>query len=111
MKKDTTLYNHEIAVINAASGEIERISSPKLREITKTAWLADDSGLIVTAVEHDSHASVPQYLIYHVAYPSGETSAITADRSNYGASWHNDAGVSLDLSAKGDLLFTSNIAN
>ena len=102
--KDSKIYQHEIAVVKAATGEIERISPPILREITKTVWLADNSGLIVTAVEHDSHSSVPQYLIYHVAYPSGETSAITADRSNYGASWHNDAGVSLDLSAKGDLL-------
>ncbi len=102
--KDSKIFQHEIAVVNVATGEIERISPPELREINKTAWLADGSGLIATAVEHGSHASVTQYLIYHVAYPSGKTSAITADRSNYGASWHNDAGASLGVSAANDLL-------
>jgi DNA-binding winged helix-turn-helix (wHTH) protein/Tol biopolymer transport system component len=95
---------NEIAVVEIATGEITRITHESLREITKTAWLRDGSGLIMTAIKPASDSSVPQYMVYMVAYPSGELHPITSDRSNYGASWHNDAGVSISLSAASDLL-------
>jgi Tol biopolymer transport system component len=103
-QSDSERAADEIAVIALATGEISRIDHETFREITKTAWLADGSGLIVTAIKPESDSSVPQYVVYTVAYPSGNVDPITTDRSNYGASWHNDAGVSLGLSNTSDAL-------
>jgi DNA-binding winged helix-turn-helix (wHTH) protein/Tol biopolymer transport system component len=94
----------ELAVIGVADGTVIRIPLENWRSVTKTTWLADMSGLIVTALDKDSYASVPQYRLVNVGLPGGETHRITNDRSNYGASWHNDAGVSLSLSADSSLL-------
>jgi DNA-binding winged helix-turn-helix (wHTH) protein/Tol biopolymer transport system component len=102
--KDGRTYFNEIAVVEILTGEITRINLKNWREITKTAWLNDGSGVVVTAIEESSHSSVPQYRIVHVSYPGGETHEITTDTSNYGASWHNDAGVTLSLSADSGLL-------
>jgi DNA-binding winged helix-turn-helix (wHTH) protein/Tol biopolymer transport system component len=95
------IYRHELAVVEIADGAITRLPLTELREITKTAWMDDGSGLIVTAIEESSHSSVPQYRLVHVSFPDGKTSAITTDRSNYGASWHNDSGATLSLDAAG----------
>jgi DNA-binding winged helix-turn-helix (wHTH) protein/Tol biopolymer transport system component len=103
-QKDSEIASDEIAVIDIAMGTTSRIGHESLREITKTAWLTDGSGLIVTAIKPDSDSSVPQYVVYTIGYPSGELHAVTTDRSNYGASWHNDAGVSISLSAASDVL-------
>lgn len=102
VKTEDEIAANELAVIEIATGETTRIKHQSLREITKTAWLHDGSGLIVTAIDPASDSSVPQYVIYRVSYPGGELQPITADRSNYGASWHNDAGVSISLSAASD---------
>ncbi len=103
-QKDTEIASDEIAVIDIATGIVSRIEHESLREITKTAWLSDGSALIVTAIKPESDSSVPQYVVYSVGYPGGEVQAVTTDRSNYGASWHNDAGVSISLSAASDAL-------
>ncbi len=95
-------YDNDLAVADVATGEVQRFTLPEFREITRTAWLADGSGLIITAVEEDSHSSVPQYRLVHVAYPEGTTTTITEDLSNYGESWHTDAGPTLSLSARSD---------
>lgn len=42
------------------------------------------------------------YGIWHCR--GGQLSEVTTDRSNYGASWHNDAGVTLSLAAAADKL-------
>lgn len=60
---------NEIAVVDIASGETTRTSHDSLREITKTEWLPDDRGLMITAVERSSLASVPHYRIWHLALP------------------------------------------
>lgn len=103
-QKDSEIATDEIAVIEIATGSVSRIGHESLREITKTAWLNDGSGLIITAIKPESDSSVPQYVVYTVGYPSGELHTVTPDRSNYGASWHNDAGVSLSISATSDSL-------
>jgi DNA-binding winged helix-turn-helix (wHTH) protein/Tol biopolymer transport system component len=91
-------FHTDVAIFDTATGSVEKIKHEVLREVTRTAWLADGSGLIVTAVEMNSHSSVPHYQLFQLAYPSGEIHRITNDRSNYGESWHNDSGVSLSLS-------------
>ncbi len=103
-QKDSEIASDELAVLEIATGAISRISHESLREITKTTWLKDGSGLIVTAIKPESDSSVPQYVVYKVGYPGGEVQTVTQDRSNYGASWHNDAGVSISLSAASDAL-------
>jgi DNA-binding winged helix-turn-helix (wHTH) protein/Tol biopolymer transport system component len=103
-KTDSEIASDEIAVLDIASRRLTQIPHKTLREITKTAWLRDDSGLIVTAIEPESDSSVPQYVLYLIEYPSGEIRPITSDRSNYGASWHNDSGVSISLSDASDAL-------
>jgi len=94
--------SNQLTVIDVATGRIERLEHESLREITKTQWLPDGNGVIVTGVEMSSRASVPQYRIWHISYPAGKLSQITMDRSNYGASWHNDAGVTLSISSAAD---------
>lgn len=102
--KDGTYYFDDLAIVDISSGEVSRVPLEDFREITKTAWLKDGSGLIVTAIERSSHSSVPQYRCVHVSLADKATALITTDRSNYGASWHNDAGTTLSLSTETDLL-------
>jgi Tol biopolymer transport system component len=104
--RDTTEYLHEITVVEISNGGTTRIPIDNCRQITKTAWLRDGSGLVITAVLRGSHSSVTQYEVLHVENPHGVTHNITADRSNYGASWHNDAGATLSLSAATDQVLT-----
>jgi DNA-binding winged helix-turn-helix (wHTH) protein/Tol biopolymer transport system component len=96
----------DLSIIDVASGSIERIGLPDYRQVTKTSWLRDGTGLIVTAIEEISHSSVPQYRIVYASYPGGETTEITTDRSNYGESWHNDAGATLSLDQQGEAILT-----
>lgn len=91
-----------VAVIDVLTGEIRKIEHRSLREITKTAWLKDGDGILITAIEPMSYSSVPQYRIYRLSYPDGELSRVTSDRSNYGRSWLNDAGTTLSPASNGE---------
>ncbi len=95
---DDLPFRTEIAILDPATGAVERIAHKTVREVTRTAWLDDGSGLILVAVDLHSHSSVPHYQIYQLDFPSGDLHRVTNDRSQYGASWHNDAGVSLSIS-------------
>ncbi len=95
---DDNHFRTEIAILDLATGALERIEHRMVREVTKTAWLDDGSGLIVIAVDLNSHSSVPHYQMYQLDYPSGALHRVTNDRSQYGASWHNDSGVSVSIS-------------
>ncbi|MEO7507402.1 MAG: DPP IV N-terminal domain-containing protein, partial [Pyrinomonadaceae bacterium] len=97
---------NRLAVLEIATGRVEQIPPQRLLQITKTAWLKEGNGLVITGADIPATSSVTQYRLFRVAYPGGETNEITPDRSNYGASWHNDAGVSLSLSAASDLMLT-----
>lgn len=101
---DGRMDHYGLAVVEVESGAIEKVPTDGYRQVTETAWLADGSGLLITAIEEGAHSSVPQYRVVHVAYPSGETRIVTNDRSNYGESWHNDAGVTLSLSGRTNML-------
>jgi DNA-binding winged helix-turn-helix (wHTH) protein/Tol biopolymer transport system component len=97
---------NRLAILDAATGNIDKVAHQGFLQITKTAWLREGSGLILTAAELPTSSSVPQYRLFRVAYPGGQTQELTTDRSNYGASWHNDAGVSLSLAEAADLIVT-----
>ena len=93
------IYRQELAVVELSTGAVARLAVANCRSITKTSWLRDGDGLVVTAIEDGSYSSVPQYRLVHVSYPEGIATQITTDRSNYGESWHNDAGATLSLDA------------
>lgn len=97
---------NRLAVIDIASGQVQPIAHQRFLQITKTAWTRDGNGVLVTAADLPANASVTQYRLFYVSYPAGTTSEITPDRSNYGASWHNDAGVSLTTSANSQQVLT-----
>ena len=99
-------YRHDLAIIEIASGSVNRVPLANYRNITKTSWLRDGRGLIITAIEDGSYSSVPQHRLVHVSYPDGAAKDITTDRSNYGESWHNDAGATLSLDAASGSLLT-----
>ncbi len=93
-----------IGILDLGSNRLIEISPSNAREITKTRWLADGRSLIVTAVGNLDFSSVPQYRLWNVDLDTGDFKLVTADRSNYGESWHNDSGVSLNVSQNTDLL-------
>jgi DNA-binding winged helix-turn-helix (wHTH) protein/Tol biopolymer transport system component len=97
---------HGLAVIELATGAIERIPVPNFRQVTKTSWVGGGTGLILTAIHESSYSSVPQYRLVYVSYPGGVASEITSDRSNYGESWHNDAGATLSLDEHAESILT-----
>lgn len=84
--RNGALHQHDILLVNIADGKTERIMRDEWRDVGSTAWLASGDGLIITAIAEKSWSSVPQYRIWHVALPDGETCEITNDRSSYGAS-------------------------
>ncbi|MCA1639893.1 MAG: LpqB family beta-propeller domain-containing protein, partial [Acidobacteria bacterium] len=83
---DGETIGNDILTAEISTGEIKRIVNENWREIAKTAWLKDDSGLIVTAIESSSWSSVPQFHVLRVEIPSGKTREITTDRSSYDSS-------------------------
>lgn len=106
VSEETRSNGNRLTVIDVASGKSEPISHQRFLQITKTVWARDGSGVIATAAELPATSSVPQYRLFFVAYPDGRTSEITSDRSNYGESWHNDAGASLSVAHAAELLLT-----
>jgi len=72
-------YLSYVAEISANGGTEYRITQPRRDRIIAARWLRDRSGLIMNAVDPETH--LPQ--LYYVAYPSGEERRITNDFSNY----------------------------
>lgn len=96
----------ELGVIELATGTIVRMPIPNFRQVTKTSWVGGGAGLIITAIDKTSYSSVPQHRLVYVSYPAGVANEITLDRSNYGESWHNDAGATLSLDKLGETILT-----
>lgn len=95
---DDSNLEHDLVVVEISSGQTHLIDGKFLRDINNTVWLADGSGLIVTAIAGNSWSSVPQFRLFHIALPDGEIYEMTTDRSGY--------GTSLGLSGASDLLLT-----
>ncbi|MBS1810173.1 MAG: PD40 domain-containing protein [Acidobacteria bacterium] len=68
--------------VRIADGTETELTSQRWRHIPSLAWLADASGLILTARDRDSAAGSP-YQVWHLAYPSGEARRITNDLQGY----------------------------
>ncbi|QQS31783.1 MAG: PD40 domain-containing protein [Acidobacteriota bacterium] len=100
----STKIGYELVTVSVDGLDIRSILVPGLSEIATTIWGREGNSIIVTAREKNEQSSVPQYHLWNVALPNGELSRITTDRSNYGASWHNDSGESLSISSDGEKL-------
>lgn len=88
----------DLALVSIADGAIEILRDDSWREILKTAWLKDSSGIVVSAIKGDAWASIPKYNLFQVDLHSGKTKALTHDLSSYVSS--------LNLPASGDAILT-----
>ena len=72
--------NVNVVTVRVKDGVEKQISSQKWSAIGALAWLADGSGLIITAADQEP-GSAQQ--LWHVSYPSGAVRRITNDANNY----------------------------
>ncbi len=89
----TGVGTQEIFTVQISNGEIRQITSQVFNDINKTAWLMDGSGLMLTGTETKEWSGVPQFRVWHVAFPDGKTSKVTSDLSSYSGV----LGVSKDI--------------
>src|SRR5215813_8747346 len=90
-------YLSYVAEIPATGGPEYRITQPRRDGIIAARWLRDRSGLIMNAVDPETHLSQ----LYYVAYPGGEEHRITNDLSNYKDISIADDGRSLVAQIRG----------
>src|SRR5690606_14710456 len=74
---------NKIVVVSAEGGEPQTVHFPEWKEITQIAWLRDNSGFVVSALEGTSWAAVPQYRLYRVSLSGGSPKLINDDLSSY----------------------------
>lgn len=82
-------FHFAIVCVDAETGEQKEITSKKFSDAGRVSWLADGSGMLVTAAEQG--ATIGQ--IWLISYPGGEARAITHDLNDYG-------GTSLSADSK-----------
>jgi TolB protein len=70
-----------VVEVPVEGGTERSITSQKWNGIQRLAWLADGSGLLMTAAEQAEDFQATQ--IWHLAYPSGEARKITNDLKEY----------------------------
>lgn len=96
--RDVLTGEQDLAIIEISSGRIESFKDDSLRDIAKTIWLRNGSGIIVSALKTESQASVLCYNIFLVELSSGKVREITGDLSSY--------VLSLNLSQNSDAILT-----
>ncbi|MBS1796466.1 MAG: PD40 domain-containing protein [Acidobacteria bacterium] len=96
--KDAKSLGNDLAIVEIATGNYRLIENEIWRDTAKTVWMKDGSSVIVHAVEHDSWTSVPQFHLFQVAIPSGDTREIVSDLNDYEGA--------LDLSRNSEALLT-----
>jgi Tol biopolymer transport system component len=69
-----------VFTVSVKDGAEKQITSQKWSTIRALAWLADGSGLVITASDEESG---PSQQLWHVSYPGGEARRITNDTNNY----------------------------
>lgn len=81
-----------VVSVNVEDGAQSNITSEKWLVVKQVAWLADGSGLVMSAVDRDSRIQQ----LWHLSYPEGTARRLTNDLNNY-------AGISL-AAQTGDLV-------
>ena len=90
-----------VVEVPVEGGRERPLTSQKWNEIQRLAWLADGSGLLMTAAEQPSDLRSKQ--IWHLAYPSGEARKITNDLKEYlNMSLNADSSVLVTLQSDRD---------
>jgi serine/threonine protein kinase/Tol biopolymer transport system component len=69
-----------VVIVGVSDGKEKQLTSQQWANIVALSWLADGSGLIITAAEPEV-TYVRQ--IWYVSYPGGEARKITNDANNY----------------------------
>lgn len=72
-------FNLSVIAVDAESGEQKEFTSQKWDNVGRVAWLADGSGLILTAQEKGAIYNQ----IWMLSYPGGEARKITNDLNSY----------------------------
>ena len=86
---------HNVVEVPVEGGTERLLTSQQWHQIQRLAWLADGSGLLMTAAEKASDFRVTQ--LWHLSYPGGEARRITNDLSEY---------LNISLSADSSILVT-----
>ena len=73
----------EVYVAQVVTGEVRCLTSQNFADVNSTAWLADGTGVVITALETASRSAVPQYRVWYVAVSNGEVRKLTSDLSSY----------------------------
>jgi Tol biopolymer transport system component/DNA-binding winged helix-turn-helix (wHTH) protein len=95
LSKDDSGTQGAIFLMPAAGGEPKALTVPNWREIERTIWLKDSTGLLMIGASHDTQEGRQVWLI---DYPSGEFRRITTDLNSY------DIGLSVSADANNILL-------
>jgi Tol biopolymer transport system component/DNA-binding winged helix-turn-helix (wHTH) protein len=70
----------EVFVVNVADGSIRQLSGKGWKQIRRTEWMNDSSGLIVVASETSSGFDTQ---LWYVSYPNGEAQRTVTDLNMY----------------------------
>ena len=70
------MVRNTVVVLNATDGREEHITPAHWNRVGRLAWMADGSGLLITAAEQ-----LDVYQLWYLSYPSGETRGITNNES------------------------------
>lgn len=82
-------FHMNVIEVRVSDGAEKLLTKDQWFSVPQAVWLADGSGLIVSAAQD----SVSPYQIWYVSYPAGEVRRITNDANDY-------AGVSLTADSK-----------
>ena len=72
----------EIFVVSVTDGSLKTLTNKAWREVRRTEWLNDASGLIAVASENLSGVELQ---LWHVSYPDGAAQRIVTDLNTYGS--------------------------
>ncbi len=93
------ITQNDIDIVTVEGGASHRLNKSSWYDISRVAWLADGSGLIVAA----THGPGEPYQLQLLAYPSGEVRQVTNDPNNYTlVSGSRDSGLFLTLNIEED---------
>ncbi|HXG63613.1 MAG TPA: protein kinase [Blastocatellia bacterium] len=89
-------FHTKMVAVRVADGAETPVGAQKWRFTAGLGWLADGSGLMVSAIDQTPGSN--QFQIWHLSYPGGEARRITNDLNNYaGVSMPSDSSALVTL--------------
>ncbi|MEP6945564.1 MAG: winged helix-turn-helix domain-containing protein [Acidobacteriota bacterium] len=77
------VISQALFTVRIADGVVERIGQNDFGQIRNTAWTADGSAIVVTALETHTWSAVPKYRVWSLPVGGGPAVNITSDLSSY----------------------------